>query len=146
VLSDLLAGVLVGQLERSREILQRRCDIWAQYHAGLAEWAANNGVRTPVVPSEAQHPAHMYFLRMNSLDERTRFIDHLRNHEVSAVFHYQPLHLSDVGRQLGGREGDCPVTEDAADTLVRLPLHTAMSPSHVDRVIEATTTFELFNQ
>jgi dTDP-4-amino-4,6-dideoxygalactose transaminase len=141
VLSDLLAGVLVGQLERFDDLQRRRHAIWDRYHAGTAGWAATHGVRRPLDPVDAPHTAHLYHLRFASLDERTRFIAHLRDRDVLAVFHYQPLHLSTVGERLGGRRGQHPVTEDAGDTLVRLPLFAGLRDDEVDRVLDAVTSF-----
>jgi len=141
VLSDLLAGVLVGQLERFEDLQARRHAIWDRYHAATAGWAAEHGVRRPLDPATAPHTAHLYHLRFASLEVRTRFIAHLREREVLAVFHYQPLHLSTVGERLGGRPGQHPVTEDAGDTLVRLPLFAGLTDVEVDRVLDAVTSF-----
>jgi dTDP-4-amino-4,6-dideoxygalactose transaminase len=141
VVSDLLAGVLVGQLERYREIQEHRRSIWDRYHAGLAAWAAAHDVRTPVVPDDCEHTAHMYHLRFHGVESRTRFIDHLRERGVAAVFHYQPLHLSTIGMRLGGAPGQHPVTEAAGDELVRLPLHVGLTDADVERVVESVTSF-----
>lgn len=142
VMSDLLAGVLVGQLERRESIQSRRLEIWQTYDQWLASWADELKVKRPTVPSNCDHPGHMYYLRLSSLDDRTRFIDHLKNKDVMAVFHYQPLHLSAVGKSLGGRSGQHPVTENAADTLVRLPIHLDLSPSQLDRIISVVMEFQ----
>lgn len=141
VQSDLLAAILVGQLERADQIQQRRMAIWNRYHDAFAAWASGRGVGTPVVPDGCDHTAHMYYLRLRTLDERTAFIDHLAAHGVAAVFHYQPLHLSTVGLRLGGFAGQCPVSELAGDTLVRLPLHTALTDDDVAQVITAVRSF-----
>ena len=143
VLSDLLAGVLLGQLERHDEIQQKRHQIWTRYDTELRDWTIQSGIRTPAVPDGCEHSSHMYFLRLNDLDGRSRFIDHMRGRGVMTVFHYQPLHLSDVGIRLGGRVGQCPVTEEAGDTLVRLPLFASMSATEVDQVIDAVMAFGL---
>ncbi len=141
VMSDLLAAILVGQLERFAQITERRIEIWDKYHAALASWAGDQGVLTPVVPAVSSHTGHMYALRLDSLPERSRFISQLSSMGVPSVFHYQALNVSKVGRQLGGREGECPVSEKAADTLVRLPLHIELSDSQQDRIIEAVQSF-----
>lgn len=142
VMSDLLAGVLVGQLERRESIQSRRLEIWQTYDQRLASWADELKVKRPTVPSNCDHPGHMYHLRLSSLDDRTRFIDHLKNKDVMAVFHYQPLHLSAVGKSLGGRSGQHPVTENAADTLVRLPIHLNLDSSQLDRIISVVMEFQ----
>ncbi len=141
VMSDLLAAVLVGQLERFDAIHEKRHAIWRRYAVELAPWAAENGVRLPDIPSQAEHTAHLFHLRLTDLDARTRFIDHMAGAGISAVFHYQPLHLSEVGRRYGGREGQHRVTEDAGDTLVRLPLFESLTSAQVDRVVERVTSF-----
>ncbi len=95
----------------------------------------------PIVPAHCEHPAHIFHLLMPSLEARTRFLAHLREHLILAVFHYLPLHLSDMGRRFGGRVGQCPVTEDVSDRLVRLPLFFQLSDEDQSRVIEAVCSF-----
>ncbi len=139
--ADLLAAVLVAQLEDAARIQAARQATWARYHAELAGWAARHGVQQPHVPDGAVQPAHLYWLRVRDLDARTRLLAHLAARGIQATFHYQPLHLSDVGRKAGGAAGDCPVTELAADTLVRLPLSADLAAADVDRVIAGVTAF-----
>jgi dTDP-4-amino-4,6-dideoxygalactose transaminase len=141
VLSDLLAGVLCGQLERVEEIQSRRHWIWDRYQNELAVWAEAHGVRTPHLPAGVKHAAHMYHLRFDSIETRSSFIEYLRSRDIAAVFHYQALHLSTIGRALGGRPGDCPVAEDASNTLVRLPLHLGLNNHELSRVVEAVLDF-----
>lgn len=143
VLSDLLAAYLVAQLEAFTTIQSRRMLIWTAYHEGLRGWAETAGIRVPHVPVEASHPAHMYFLRLPSREERDRFIAHMRSRNIMSVFHYQDLCSSPVGLQLGGRAGQCPVSENAARTLVRLPLFQSMTDDEVTRVLEACWSFRV---
>jgi len=142
VLSDLLAAILIGQLERFAEIQDRRRAVWSAYSDGLSGWAAEHGIRLPEIPTQAEHTAHLFHLRFADLATRTRFIQHMREADIGTVFHYQPLHLSDVGRRLGGQEGQHPVTEEAADTLVRLPLFETLGDDAVARIIERVTCFQ----
>lgn len=79
---------------------------------------------------------------MPSLEARQAFIAHLRERGILAVFHYLPLHLSEMGRRYGGRPGACPVTEDVSDRLVRLPFYLALSESEQTEVIEAVRGFD----
>ena len=141
VMSDLLAAVLCAQLDQFEAIQADRMRIWNTYEHELAGWAMNNGVRTPFVPTEAEHTAHMYHMRLPTLAARTAFIDHLKRHDVLAVFHYQALHLSPMGMAIGRANHSLPVTETAADTLVRLPLYRSMSERELHTVVEAVTTF-----
>lgn len=141
VMSDLLAAILVGQLERFDAIQARRHAIWSAYAEGLTPWAFEHGVRLPAIPEEAEHTAHLFHLRFADLTTRTRFITHMADAGISTVFHYQALHLSDVGRRYGGCEGQHPVTEDAGDTLVRLPLFESLTGEQVERVISRAVAF-----
>ena len=84
----------------------------------------------------------MFYLRMPSLEARQALIAHLRARKIAAVFHYQPLHLSEMGRKWGGKEGDCPVTESASDCLVRLPFYNDLSEEDQDRVVSAVLEFQ----
>jgi dTDP-4-amino-4,6-dideoxygalactose transaminase len=141
VMSDLLAAILYGQLQRADTINGQRVAIWDRYHSELAEWADRHGVTRPHVPSGCEHVGHVYHLRFRQAEQRTRFIDHMKQHGVSCVFHYQPLHVSPVGRRFGGFPGQCPVSEDAGDCLVRLPLFNSLSAADQSRVIEAAKSF-----
>jgi dTDP-4-amino-4,6-dideoxygalactose transaminase len=138
--SDLLAAFLLAQLECRDAIQRRRHEIWNRYDDGLRAWAGRTGVRLPVVPPGCDHPAHLFFLVMPSLAARSALISHLRSRQILAVFHYQPLHLSEMGLRLGGRPGQCPVTEDIADRLVRLPLYYQLSADDQECVIDAVVS------
>lgn len=139
--SDLLAAYLSAQLDARETIQSRRHMLWTAYRDGLADWAADHGVRLPVVPAHCEHPAHLFYLLLPSLDDRQALLAHLRAQQILAVFHYQPLHLSDMGRVLGGQPGQCPVTEDVADRLVRLPFYFGLSDADQARVIAAVRSF-----
>jgi len=141
VMSDMLAAILCGQLERADAINAQRIAIYNRYDIELRQWAEKNGVITPHHPSNTTHTAHVYHLRFKVGEMRDRFIAHMAEHQIGAVFHYQPLHLSKIGRQLGGVVGDCPVTEHAGDCLVRLPLFNTLSVAEQTRVVEAINSF-----
>jgi len=141
VVSDLLAAVLVGQLERLEDITKRRTKIYTAYKLGLKSWAENQEVLLPPDDSSAMHTSHMFFLRLKNLGCRTRLIEHLRMRDINAVFHYQALNASPVGQRLGGQVGACPVSEKYSDTLVRLPLYESLSEQDVERVIEGVISF-----
>ena len=139
--SDLLSAFLLCQLEARDEIQARRRAIWERYHDGLADWAESHGVRRPVVPEHVEQSYHMYYLLLPTAEDRGRFIAHLGSRAVNAVFHYVPLHLSPMGRILGGRPGECPVTEDVSARLVRLPFFTGLDTDSQDVVIEAVREY-----
>jgi dTDP-4-amino-4,6-dideoxygalactose transaminase len=139
--SDILSAFLLAQLEARDLILRERASIWAQYREYLEMWALDNGIRLPTVPTHCHHPSHLFYLLLPSLDSRQALIAHLKARGILAVFHYQPLHLSQMGRRFGGREGDCPIAEELSDCIVRLPLFCSMTESELGRIIEALLEF-----
>jgi len=141
--SDLLAAYLFAQLEKRDEIQGKRQAIWTQYNQQLPTWAANNNVRLPVIPDDCEQTYHMFYLLLPSLDARQRMIAHLKAQDILSVFHYLPLHLSDMGAKYGGKMGDCPVTEDISDRLLRLPLFYNMTSEEQERVIDTITGFSV---
>ena len=139
--SDLLAAVLLGQFEAKDSIQARRRRIWERYSAALGGWAKQMGATLPVVPADREHPFHMFYLLMPSLDARQRLMAVLKSRGILSVFHYLPLHLSEMGVRFGGRQGQCPVTEDVSDRLLRLPFYNRLSESEQDMVIETVCGF-----
>lgn len=139
--SDMLAAFLLAQFECAREIQARRREIWHRYDLRLRDWAAINHVQLPAVPDNVEQSYHLYYLILPSVRVRHALIQHLKQRGILSVFHYQPLHLSTMGMGFGGKSGDCPVTEDIADRLLRLPFYYALSPADQDEVIAALLAF-----
>jgi len=139
--SDLLAAFLRAQLEHRDQIQSKRRLIWEIYARELASWAETNSVHLPIVPAECEQSYHMFYVLMPSFESRQALISHLVGSGILAVFHYLPLHLSPMGLRFGGRRGDCPVTEDLADRLLRFPFFTGMSSPEQAQVIDAVRAF-----
>jgi dTDP-4-amino-4,6-dideoxygalactose transaminase len=78
---------------------------------------------------------------MVSLAQRTRLIAHLRARGILAVFHYLPLHL-EMGQRFGGKPGDCPVTEDLSDRVLRLPFYNDMGEDEQAYVVDSLHAFD----
>jgi dTDP-4-amino-4,6-dideoxygalactose transaminase len=135
--SELLAACLLAQLESSDLIQARRRGVWEFYRDELSGWAAETGTRLPSIPAHCSQSYHMFYLLLPDLGRRDALIAHLRSRGILAVFHYLPLHLSEMGRRFGGRPGDCPVTEDVSDRLVRLPFYADLAREDCVRVVEA---------
>ena len=114
--------------------------MWEFYAEHLADWASASGAVLPHVPPHCAQAFHMFYLLLPSLDARQSMIAHLKEQRIMSVFHYLPLHLSTMGRQFGGRRGDCPVTEDVSDRLLRLPFHGNLTAADLERVVEAVQT------
>jgi dTDP-4-amino-4,6-dideoxygalactose transaminase len=139
--SELLAAFLLAQLEERDRIQARRKEIWDRYAEDLRDWADRRGARLPVVPLECEQPSHLFYTILPSLEMRTALIAHLKERGILAVFHYLPLHLSEMGRSLGGIEGSCPVTEEMSARLLRLPFYKDLTEDDQSRVIEAIRDF-----
>jgi dTDP-4-amino-4,6-dideoxygalactose transaminase len=140
--SDILAAYLYGQLEQREKIQSHRKNLWLTYETGLRAWANSHEVQLPVVPEECEQSYHMFYMLMPKLDLRQKLITYLREMGIYSVFHYLPLHLSDMGRSFGGRDGDCPVTERVSDQLIRLPFHNVLTGSEQEQVMEAIMEFK----
>lgn len=141
--SDILAAFLYAQLEARQEIQTKRRQVWEYYDQNLRGWAEENRVRLPLVPAYCEQSYHMFYLLLPSLEYRQALIDHLKAQDILSVFHYLPLHLSDMGRQFGGQEGDCPVTEDISDRLLRLPFYNELAEADQYRVVTAIKGFKV---
>lgn len=140
--SEMLAAFLYAQLEEREQIQQARAQLWQRYDEALAAWAEEHEVQRPAVPAYAEQAYHMYYLLLPSLEVRTRLIDFLKQRGILSVFHYLPLNTSDMGQQFGARPGDCPVTENVSDRLLRLPFYTNMRAEDQEAVIEALHAFD----
>lgn len=139
--SDILAAFLYAQMEARECIQTKRRHIWERYDDALKSWAETSGVKVPSVPAHCEQPYHMYYLVMPSLEKRQALISYLNDHNINSVFHYQPLHLSEMGQKFGGEIGDCPVTESVSDRLVRLPFYNDLTDEEQTRVIDRITGF-----
>ena len=120
--SEIIAAFLLAQLEQAEEITARRLAIWETYHAAFAGLESAGLLRRPVVPEHCAHNAHMYYLLLPSLEQRTAFIAGLRSVGIQAVFHYVPLHSAPFGRRVGRVSGPMVNTDSLSERLVRLPL------------------------
>jgi dTDP-4-amino-4,6-dideoxygalactose transaminase len=140
--SDILAAFLFGQLEQREKIQSHRKVLWDTYQLGLKDWAAKHNVQLPTIPEYCEQSYHMFQLLMPNLELRQKLIMYLRERGIYSVFHYLPLHLSDMGRSFGGRTGDCPVTEKVSDQLIRLPFHNVLTGAEQEEVMEAILDFK----
>ncbi|MCL1829971.1 MAG: dTDP-4-amino-4,6-dideoxygalactose transaminase [Oscillospiraceae bacterium] len=139
--SDILAAMLCGQLERFEEIKQKRLSIFSYYFNSFEELEKAGKLRRPVIPSYCEHNAHIFYILLDSEEQRDNLLSFLRTKGVGAVFHYVPLHLSKVGREIGYQPGDLPVTESAASRLLRLPLFYDLTESELEHIVASVNAF-----
>lgn len=140
--SDILAAILLAQLEQFEWIQENRHRVWRNYHSELGDWGRRNGVTTMTVPPGCQHSAHLYYLLMPTHSHQRRFIAHLARDGIAAAFHYQPLDSSPAGRRYGRTPVPCDVSADVAHRIVRLPLHPALSNDDLNYVLESIERFK----
>jgi dTDP-4-amino-4,6-dideoxygalactose transaminase len=139
--SEILAAVLYAQLLARERIRKQRRDVWEFYAAHLADWAAANGVGLPQIPRHCESSHHLFYLLVPRASDRPRLIEHLKADGILSVFHYLPLHLSEMGRKFGGVGGACPVSEDVSDRLLRLPFYNNLEPKDQFRIVERIQSF-----
>ena len=100
-------------------------------------------IKRPFIPSYSNHNAHMYYFLVNSEETRNSLLTYLKSNGIGAVFHYIPLHTSNMGEKLGYKKGDLPITEDLASRLIRLPLHANLKDDDVNYIV--AKIMEFFN-
>jgi len=119
---ELIAAFLWAQLEQGKEITRRRLDIWQGYHQAFADAEKAGLLLRPKIPADCSHNAHMYYLLLPDMQQRSAMISALKAEGVHSVFHYVPLHLAPAGLRFGRAHGQLDVTVELADRLLRLPL------------------------
>jgi dTDP-4-amino-4,6-dideoxygalactose transaminase len=143
LLSDILAAYLFAQLEVWQEIQAKRKWIWQTYEHELAAWAKANGVVRPTIPEGVDPSWHLYYLLLPDLDNRQAMINHMKTAGVNSVFHYLPLHLSEKGKEYGGKAGDMPVTESVSDRLLRLPYYFDLGEVEMEKVLDSVMSYKV---
>ncbi len=141
IASDMVAAVLLAQLEAMDEITTLRRRVYKHYATELAQLIDDGMIEIQTVPAHCASNFHMFYLLTENLRTRTQLIDHLKKHGIMAVFHYVPLHTSPVGKKMGYRAGMLPVTEECADRIVRLPLYAGLSDDEMSRVTNEVRRF-----
>ena len=139
--SDMNAAYLWAQLEKADEIQNWRMKIWDTYQKAFSKLEKSGKVRLPVIPNGCVHNAHMFYLIMKNLEERTAFIAHMKEHDILAVFHYIPLHSAPAGISFGRFDGTDEITTEYSDRLVRLPLYYGLTGQDQQKVIDTALSF-----
>ncbi len=139
--SELNAAYLWAQLQKADEINNDRKQTWDYYQESLAPLAESGKLELPVVPPGCSHNAHMFYVKFKNLSERTAFIEHLKSHEISSVFHYIPLHSAPAGKKYGRFHGKDIHTTKESERLARLPLYYGMKHEDAETTVRAIYSF-----
>ena len=141
LMNDLSAAYLWGQLDIANEINDERVKHWKVYQKGLAQLSEKGFVTLPTVPENCVHNAHMFYIKVKSLSERTNLIEYLKSNGIYAVFHYVPLHSAPAGIKFGRFEGQDTYTTIESERLIRLPLYYGIKQEELETVIDAIVEF-----
>lgn len=139
--SDIQAAYLWGQLEKVNEINDNRLASWSHYYDQLQPLQAAGKIQLPTVPDDCVHNAHMFYIKVQDIEVRSKLIEHLKNNDIMAVFHYIPLHSSVAGKSLGIFYGEDEFTTSESEKLVRLPMWYGLSNEQLDKVISCILEF-----
>lgn len=134
---EITAAFLMAQLEKAREINNKRMTLWNRYHEELLELERKEWLRRPVVPTHVSHNAHLYYILIKNASQRLQLIEFLKKRGILAVTHYVPLHSSPGGRRFCRISGTMNESVRAASTLLRLPLFYDLKPQEQSRILQA---------
>lgn len=139
--SELNAAFLWAQLENIDKIQKSRMDNWNLYYEELKPLAEQGYIDIPYIPDDCVHNAHMFYIKVKDINERTRMIEYLKQHDVNAVFHYIPLHTAPAGKKFGEFFGEDQYTTKESERLLRLPLWYGLAVDQVSYVVETIKKF-----
>ena len=135
--SEINAAYLWAQLEKADEINDNRMETWNFYNESLKPLRDKGLIELPTIPDYCEHNAHMYYIKLKDLDERSSFLQFMRDREIGCVFHYVPLHSAPAGRKFGRFHGEDTFTTIESDRLVRLPMYYGITEEDKETVISS---------
>lgn len=139
--SELNAAYLWAQLEIADEINNNRIACWNKYYKALKPLEDEGKISLQFHPEECVHNAHMFYIKLNDLEERTKFISYMKENDILTVFHYVPLHSAPAGIKYGRFSGEDKYTTKESDRLVRLPLYYNLGEKDQQKVIDTILNF-----
>lgn len=139
--SDLNAAYLYAQLEKAEQVNDNRLTSWNAYHDAFRELGKTGKLELPVIPEGCVHNAHMYYVKLRDLKQRTEFLSYMRENEIYSVFHYIPLHSSPAGMRFGIFHGEDKYTTIESERIARLPMYYGLSEKNREYVIKKVVQF-----
>lgn len=139
--SDMNAAYLWAQLELADEINEDRLATWNKYYEVFKPLQEAGRIVLPTVPDECVHNAHMFYIKCRDLEDRTKFISHMKNKDIQCVFHYIPLHSAPAGIKFGRFHGKEQYTTPESERLVRLPIYYHIEHQEAETVIHETLRY-----
>ena len=142
LMNDVSAAYLWGNLEKADEINQNRLNSWQKYYDGLKELENRGFIELPKIPDGCVQNAHMFYIKVKDLEERTDLLDYLKKNDINAVFHYVPLHSAPAGVKFGRFEGEDVYTTNESERLIRLPMYYGLSYNEINKIIKSIRNFK----
>lgn len=139
--SDINAAYLYAQLQKAEEINKARLQVWNTYYKNLSELHKKGKIDLPYIPEGCEHNAHMFYIKVKDIEERSSLIQFLKEKEIYSVFHYVPLHSSPAGKQFGRFAGEDRFTTKESERLLRLPMYYGLEIDKVEFVCERVKMF-----
>lgn len=139
--SELNAAYLWAQFEKINDIYDNRMRAWNRYNDAFKELQKKGALELPFIPEHCEHNAHMYYMKTDDLNTRTKLLDHLKAHDILSVFHYVPLHSAPAGLKYGRFSGTDRYTTKESERLFRLPMYYNISDDDIDKVIGTVYSF-----
>ena len=139
--SDMNAAYLWAQLQEADMINNNRLASWDKYYKAFEQLEQKGYVTRPVIPAECKHNAHMFYLKAENIDVRTKLISYLKENDILAVFHYVPLHSAPAGQKFGRFHGEDRYTTNTFERLLRLPMFYGLEPAQVEYIADKIKEF-----
>lgn len=139
--SELNAAYLYAQLLCERQIFDDRMTSWEHYFVRLRELQEKGTLDLPYIPDHCTHNAHMFYIKVKDITERTALLSFLKEQEILAVFHYIPLHSAPAGIMYGRFHGEDKYTTAESERLVRLPLYYGLKSEEIDYICDRIEEF-----
>lgn len=141
LMNDVSAAFLWGQLEKAYEININRLTTWQKYYDGFKELEDKGLIELPNISDGCVHNAHMFYLKVKGLKERTALLEYLKQNDILSVFHYVPLHSSPAGLIFGRFDGEDKYTTKESERLLRLPMYYSLEAETIDYIVETIKGF-----
>ena len=139
--SDMNAAYLKAQLEVADDINNPRLHAWQTYYDAFKSLEDQGKLDLPVIPAGCAHNAHMFYVKLKDMEERTDFIQYLKDHGVQSVFHYVPLHSAPAGLKFGRFHGEDNYTTKESERLARLPMYYGITEEELSQVISVVKSY-----
>ncbi|RBQ30127.1 dTDP-4-amino-4,6-dideoxygalactose transaminase [Aliarcobacter vitoriensis] len=141
LMNDVSAAYLWGNLEKANEINQNRLNSWQKYYDGLKELENRGFIELPKIPDGCVQNAHMFYIKVKDLEERSVLLEYLKGNDIYAVFHYVPLHSAEAGLKFSRFSGKDIYTTKESERLIRLPMYYGLENKDIKHIVDVIYKF-----